>query len=202
MTTPTTTTAGKTGIFGGSFDPVHLGHLIHAVDLLDAGLVDEVIFVPAAQSPFKCDRTITAGSHRVNMLKLALEHVNASRVWEGELARPGPSYSVITARELSDMLPDNALFWILGGDQLASLPRWHRAHELVAQVRFIAMARPGYDLTPPDEFPAERFTLHRVRHLDISSSEIRERLQKGKNADFFLPSAVNRYIHSHHLYGT
>lgn len=201
MSTRDATPVGKTGIFGGSFDPVHLGHLILAADLLETGLIDQLLFVPAACSPLKANAAVAGPEHRLRMLELAIQGIPGTAIWDGELGRAGPSYSVDTAEALRNELPGKRLYWILGADQMEQLSAWHNIEKLAGLVEFIAMRRPGHTIQPPSSLPRERFTLADNRKLDIRSSEIRARLGVGKSVELFLPAAVNHYIHSNHLYG-
>ena len=133
----------RLGIFGGTFDPVHLGHLLLARDALEQGRLDAVLFVPCAQSPLKSHRALAGDADRVAMLKAALR--GEPRFWLSrcELDRPGPSYSVDTAREIHSAFPQAQLFWLIGRDQWEQLDQWREPEELRRLVRFIRFPRGG-----------------------------------------------------------
>lgn len=188
----------RIGFFGGSFDPVHEGHLAMAESARQALQLQQVIFVPAASNPFKPDGPEAAAHHRVAMLKLAIRDKGVFSLWEGELERKGPSYTYDTVRHLEQVYPNAHLFWIIGADQLAGLPGWHRIGELVGRMAFILMRRAGHPLVWPGipgltVFPVENTAWR------ISSTEVRLALHAGEEAPL-LPPGVGRYIKDHQLY--
>lgn len=188
----------RIGFFGGSFDPVHEGHLAMAESARLALQLHQVIFVPVAANPFKPMGPEVGASHRVEMLRLAVRDKPFFSIWEGELEREGPSYTYDTVRHLEQVYPNAHLFWIIGADQLAGLPGWHRIGELVSRMAFILMRRAGHPLVWPDipglrVFPVENAAWR------ISSTEVRLALHAGQTAPL-LPSGVGSYIKEHHLY--
>ena len=198
MVEPNTLT--KTGLLGGSFDPVHAGHLIIALDAMEALGLDEVFFIPAAQAPLKQNHPGAEPHHRKAMLDAAVADEPAYQILDCELESGGISYTIDTVRSLSQKYPDRRFFWILGEDQLQKLEKWKDIDELCHLVEFIVLDRPGHSMTEPIEIP--EFRCHRISgHLfSISSSEIRERITNGKSVREFLPTNVARYILDHHLY--
>jgi len=191
----------RLGLYGGSFDPVHLGHLLLARDALEQCGLDAVLFIPCAHSPLKPRRALASDAHRVAMLQAALR--GEPRFWLSrcELDRPGPSYSVDTAREIQAAFPRAQLFWLIGHDQWEQLDRWHEPEELRRLVRFIRFPRGG-------EVPASRARDPRVldlphpRRVDISATEIRLRLKARLPIDHLVPEAVAARIRRHRLYGS
>ena len=158
----------RLGIFGGTFDPVHHGHLILARDALEQARLDAVLFIPCAQSPHKSGRPRTTDAQRVAMLQLALK--GETRFWlcRCELDRAAPSYAIDTAGEISEAFPRAALFWLIGADQLARLHEWERWDELRRAVTFVLLpragnrlrrARPGPVLSLPPPAP-NRYICH------------------------------------------
>lgn len=188
----------RIGFFGGSFDPVHDGHLAMAESARQALQLHQVIFVPAAVNPFKPDGPEAPAQHRVEMLKLALRERPFFSLWEGELEREGPSYTYDTIRHLEQVYPNAHLFWIIGADQLSGLPGWHRIGELVWRMAFILMRRSGHELTWPDIPGLKVFPVDNMAWR-ISSTEVRLALHAGQVAPL-LPPGVVPYIQKHQLY--
>lgn len=188
------------GFLGGSFDPIHFGHLCIAQDALENLALDKVVFVPAACSPHKEVGGRASDTQRLNMLRLALAEYPRFEVSEVDLLRGGVSYTWETVRLLRQNYPSDRLFWILGADQLQRLHLWSRAEELVRHIEFICMERPGHELRPPASLPGLRWHVCPGHHFQISSSEIRERLSRGDSVSCFVPHKAVEYIHQNHLY--
>lgn len=182
----------RLGLYGGSFDPVHLGHLLVAQAALEEFQLDRLTFIPAARSPFKPDGQPTADAHRLRWLRLALAGESRIHVDDVELRRGGVSYSIDTVRDFSRRFPESRLYWLIGADHVASLPKWRDAAELAGRVEFLVIPRPGFapaTLPPP-------FRLHELRGfpLAVSSSEIRERVRAGRSLRHLVPDAVAQSI--------
>lgn len=191
----------RVGIIGGSFDPVHLGHLIIAGDALEQFGLDRILFVPAHQSPLKSKAPAASPEQRMEMLALALEGNEQFSLSDVDYRDPSTSYSVRTAAILQDELPNATLHWILGADQIEQLHRWRDIERLGSLVEFLAFERPGSHAAPSPELPSHiRIRRADSRQLDVSSSEIRDRLKSGRNAKYFLPEKVFDYIKAHNLY--
>lgn len=195
------TSPRKVGLLGGSFDPIHLGHLMIAQDAWEQLDLDCVYFIPAGHAPLKEEAPLCSAADRLAMVSAAIEGFPQFAVSDCELAREGRSYTFDTVSRLREQWPADRLFWIVGADQVLQLPRWHRVEELLELTEFICLQRPGYEVEIPVELPASRF--HQVPgHLyDISSSEIRERLASGRNCDLFLAQGVSQYIFENKVYG-
>lgn len=190
----------KIAFLGGSFDPVHFGHLCIAQDALEQLQLDKVIFVPAAQAPLKKGAVNAEDRHRLEMLKLAVEGDARFGVSEIELIRGGMSYAIDTVLQMRRELAGDRLFWILGADQLALLAHWMRVEQLVKEIEFISFDRPG---CPDSELPPiPGLRLHRCQgHLmQISSTEIRDRVQRGLSLDFLMPHKAIVYLRENRLY--
>ena len=196
----------RMGIFGGSFNPVHLGHLGVARDAKAFACLDEILFVPNAVSPFKLDARPVEAEHRVNMLRLALADEPGFALSEVELARGEVSYSIDTVEALKAEDPARELFFILGADSLVDLHCWRRPYALLEACTFIVLARPGFELRPadlsldppwPERLLADLCTAHPV---DISSAAIREAAAAGKTLKDLVPPAVAAYIEECQLY--
>jgi nicotinate-nucleotide adenylyltransferase len=188
----------RIGIFGGSFDPVHLGHLLVAHAAREEMQLDRLIFVPALRSPFKQSSMPAPEALRLRMLHLALAGLNWCEVSDCELKRGGLSYTIDTVRELSESHPAGRLFFLIGEDNLAALPAWREAEELKRRVEFLVIPRPG---NAGDGAP-EGATVHRLQGwpVRISSSVIRQRVREALPVDHLVPPAVAEVIRHNHLY--
>jgi nicotinate-nucleotide adenylyltransferase len=189
--------------FGGSFNPIHFGHLICARNVAEIAGFDQVVLVPSRQPPHKHgDTMIAAAEHRLAMCQLAVAGDDFFEVDALELARPGPSYTIDTVRQLRarGVLQ---VSWLIGADMLNSLPRWHDPAGLLAEVRFVLMARPGWSFDwagLPVEMQGLQANLVEAPQLDISSTGLRDRLRRGKSIRYLTPDAVVDYIQQHRLY--
>ncbi|MFQ5996287.1 MAG: nicotinate-nucleotide adenylyltransferase [Dehalococcoidales bacterium] len=195
------------GVLGGTFDPVHNGHLIVAEEARNRLNLTEVIFVPAGQPWLKADRAITPAKHRLQMLRLALADKPYFKLSAMEIERAGPSYTIDTITELRGQLDaGDELFFILGQDSLAQLPQWRNASQLIQMCYFVAVPRPG---SPRPNLKAleasipgisQRVMLMDEPHVDISAEAIRDRVARGLSIRHLVPEPVNRYIKEHKLY--
>ena len=190
----------KIGFLGGSFDPVHFGHLLAAQDAYEQYHLDRLIFVPAAQAPLKPNDAQSSAEDRLAMLRLATEWDRRFEVSDIELRRGGVSYTVDSARHFRGRYPDDQLFWIIGGDQLPKLHLWKNVAELAQLVEFIFLERPGFPVKAKPDIPGLR--LHRCdgHLLAISSTELRERTRRGLSLDYFVPHKAIIQIKEHSLY--
>ena len=195
------------GILGGTFDPVHSGHLILAEVAREQLNLNEVLFIPAGQPWLKVERTITPAEHRLRMLRLALDDTPYFRTSEMEIKRSGPTYTIDTIKALKERLSaEDELFFILGQDNLMQLPQWHDTPELIKLCYLVAAPRPG--VKKPDlkaleaEIPGirQRVMLMKKPLVDISATDIRARVTRGLSVRHLVPEPVNRYIKEHRLY--
>ncbi len=190
----------KIGFLGGSFDPVHFGHLIAAQDALEQQQLDRVVFVPAAQAPLKNEVTRTSVEDRLAMVQAAIAGDERFDVSDFELRRGGCSYTIESARHFRTIYPDARLYWIIGGDQLPKLHLWKEIAELAQLVEFIFLERPGHPVKAMPHIPSLR--LHRCDgHLvEISSTELRARVRQGLSLDYFVPHRAIAVIAQKALY--
>lgn len=212
----------KWGLFGGTFDPIHFGHLRAAQELITLLHLDRVIFIPASLPPHKTERMITTFEHRLQMLRLAVAGNDQFAVSDVENLRSGKSYSIDTVRYFLNSHDENLeLYFITGQDAFDAITTWHKWDELLSLCHFAVMTRPGYDnkglakIMPQDI--AERFVydelndcfkcpqksaiyFRKTTFLDISSSDIRERIQQGLSVKYLLPDNVIRFIEEKYLY--
>lgn len=182
------------GVFGGSFDPVHHGHLIVAAEALRALALDELRFVPAREQPFKGGQGAAAPEHRLAMLERAVAGEPGFVVDPQECRRPGPSYTVDTLRALRSAQPGTSLSLLIGSDAARDFPQWREADAVRALARVVVLSRPGA------EPPAGIGRVLTVPAIDISASAIRQRIRAGQSIRYLVPDAVAAYIAEHRLY--
>lgn len=188
------------GIFGGSFDPPHVAHLIVAEMLREQFALEQIWWMPAYQPPHKRDEGQTPAQHRLAMTEAATQNHASFRVSRHEVERQGISYTVDTLRLLRTRYPGINFRLIIGGDSWADFDAWHRPDEIVQQVRLIVYPRPGaVDLTVPDYY-AGRVSIAEAPLLEISSSTIRQRRRAGRSIRYLVPESVRTYIYDHALY--
>ena len=207
----------RIGLFGGSFDPVHRGHLHAARSAQDAFELDRVVFVPAARPPHKPERILADGPHRLRMLEIAVEPEPSWCVSDLELRRPGPSYTIDTVHALPAAVgepEDAAIHLVIGSDNLEGLSTWHRARELLAEVQPVVVLRAGGSAASPSELvrrlPAglleggldERIArgLLFVAPVHSNSTDVRARLAAGDDVSAELPRGVWEYLRRHGIY--
>jgi nicotinate-nucleotide adenylyltransferase len=196
----------RVGLFGGTFDPPHVGHLILASEARAQLELDRVLWMVTPNPPHKQDQSITPLEHRLAMVKLAIEDNPVFELSDIELKRPGPHYTIDTIRLLAEQDPKAQIVPIIGGDSLNDLPTWHQPKEIVYAAHWVGvMRRPGEetDLQALErELPGISSKIHYVDAplLEIASSEIRERVANGQPFRYYLPEPVYEYIEQHHLY--
>jgi nicotinate-nucleotide adenylyltransferase len=196
----------RVGVMGGTFDPIHHGHLVAAQEAAAAIELDRVIFIPVWQPPHKVDEPSASPEDRVCMVRLAVEANPLFEVSTIETDYPGPSYTIDTLRRLLERDPDLALHFIVGMDSLAELPRWRDPADIVRLARIVALYRPGWetvdlgDLARALPESAGRVTVVPMPELDISATELRERAQRELPIRYLVPDAVAAYIEANHLY--
>ena len=200
MADAATATRPRIGLLGGSFDPIHLGHLIIAQDAREQLGLHGVAFIPAAQSPHKANGTLATNRQRLEMVRAAVATLPYATVNTKELDDGGKSYTAETISALRAEAPDTDFYWIIGADQLAALPNWARIDYLLSEVNFVAVCRPGHALSVPPSLPAERLRLIEGHLIEISSTEIRQRIADGQPVDLFLPGPVQAIIARDGLY--
>ncbi|WP_241157376.1 nicotinate-nucleotide adenylyltransferase [Adlercreutzia sp. ZJ242] len=196
----------RLGIMGGTFDPIHIGHLACAEQAREAYGLDAVVFIPTGNPAFKRDRDVTPGRMRLEMCRLAALPNPHFDVSDMEIARGGVTYTVDTVRALRAHYPANVeLFFITGADSILSIARWRESAEIASLVRFIAVTRPGYVVT--DAFKEELASLGdydvsyvEVTALSVSSSDLRARVHAGYSLRYLTPLSVCDYVHRHELY--
>ena len=188
----------RLGLFGGSFNPVHLGHLLVAQAAREELGLTRLYFIPAAQSPFKPVSAPAPAADRLRLLRLALAGQTDCQIDEQELRRGGISYTIDTVRAYERRFPDAELFYLIGADHIPLLPQWREARELARRVTFVVIPRPGVALPPtPPPFRSRALVGF---PLGVSSSQIRARIQAGQSIDLLVPPAVAESIRNYGLY--
>lgn len=190
----------KIGFLGGSFDPVHFGHLIAAQDVLEQFRLDRLFLVPAAQAPLKPNDVQSGVEDRLAMLRAATEWDRRLEISDYELRKGGVSYTIDSVRHFRRQFPGDELFWIIGGDQLPLLHQWKDIAELARLVEFIFLERPKHPSKPHPEIPGLRLRRCDGHLIEISSSELRARVKSGLSLHYFCPQKVIAYIEAHGLY--
>ncbi|MCX7590768.1 MAG: nicotinate-nucleotide adenylyltransferase [Kiritimatiellae bacterium] len=206
---PAAESAKKVGVFGGTFNPIHLGHLILGQTALESCGLSSVLFIPCSKPPHKTAKNLASAHHRLAMVELAIEGDFRFRVSDIEIRRGGVSYAIDTIRSLRATDPSAAYYFLIGTDTLLELHLWKNIDQLLTLCTFVAFARPGVDLRAigPEHLKlpgdwGERLLSNVVmsRQIDISSSDIRHRVAEGLSIRYLVPFSVEMYIAEHRLY--
>jgi nicotinate-nucleotide adenylyltransferase len=193
----------KVGIFGGTFDPIHIGHMIMVEQALEMAGLDQVWLIPAPSPPHKQGKSITDARHRLKMTELAAADNPRLRVSRIEMERSGPSYTVDTVKALTRQYPEYQFFLIIGGDMILDLPRWHRIEEILETVEVIGLLRKGIEWNEEKLPNWIKDRLHLITEgvqLDLSSSLIRKKAAQGQSIRYLVPEPVRRYMEEHTIY--
>ena len=204
-------TEHKVGIFGGSFNPVHLGHLLIAQCAMERMDLASVLFMPCPSPPHKPSGDLAPAPHRFEMLRLAIADNPVFNVSDREMRRSGTTYTIDTLEAMKRESPETSFYFIIGSDTLFELHTWKRIENLLPLCRFITLLRPGSTITKeaathlklPDPWPETLLadTIN-TRQIDIASSDIRRRIAQGRSIRYLVPRSVDAYIENHHLYET
>lgn len=197
-------TEQRVGLLGGTFDPIHHGHLLVAECAAHKFELDRVVFIPAGDPPHKQEQKITGAGDRYLMTLLATIHNANLTVSRLEIDKPGLSYTLDTVREFQDQYPEIKFYFITGADSILEISTWKQPKKLLSTVEFIAASRPGYSLSDLDKEVYDKYQ-HRIHplqvpRLDISSTNIRQRVAEGRPIKYQLPEEVEMYIKKHGLY--
>ncbi|MBC7362548.1 MAG: nicotinate-nucleotide adenylyltransferase [Candidatus Aminicenantes bacterium] len=212
-----------TGLFGGTFNPIHCGHLKAAEEVLRYFPLDRILFIPSYIPPHKSQKEVVAVEHRLRMVEIACQNQPKFLVSDVEARNPAPSYSIVTLRKLKEIYPEDRFFFIVGSDAFLEIETWKDYTELLKECSFIVVSRPGFglrsvrgviekirqenlagiekfSLLSPDELSVNGVYLLEINSPDISSSEIRKRLQSGLPITGLVPEGVEEYINKYNLY--
>lgn len=189
----------RVGVMGGTFDPIHHGHLVAASEVQHAFELDEVVFVPTGTQPFKLDRNVTEAEHRYLMAVVATASNPRFTVSRVEIDRPGMTYTIDTLRELREDMPDADLFFITGADALSQIISWKDSEQLFELAHFVGVTRPGHEFDH-SALPKDGVSLVEVPAMAISSTDCRRRVSDRVPVWYLVPDGVVQYIGKHSLY--
>ena len=202
--------AQRIGLYGGSFNPIHNGHLIVARAVAEQVSLERVMLLPSVRPPHKGDRQLLDARHRAEMVRLAITGETLFEFSDYDLTRDGPSYTIDTVMRFREVLgPQVELHWIIGADSLSELTTWHRVRDLVEACRIVTAARPGWDAidwTPlrtilsDAQVAALQAGVLPTPRIDISSTDIRRRVREGRSIRYLVPDLVRSYIETNDLY--
>jgi nicotinate-nucleotide adenylyltransferase len=192
----------KIGLFGGTFDPVHVGHLIIAETVSSDFHLDRVFFIPAAKPPHKNGNSVSPPDRRLEMLKLAIEDHSRFVVSDAEIQRGGISYTVDTIRwfQKSELWKGGSFFLIIGSDSLYDIRNWKHPEEILSSIHVLVIERPGFEREEIGERYSEQVQWVSVPKMQISSTEIRKRVCEKKSIQYWVPRKVETYIHDKGMY--
>ena len=190
----------KIGFIGGSFDPVHFGHLIAGQDAYERGGLDRLVFVPAAQAPLKPGTVQAPAEARLAMLRAALADDARFEISDYEVRKGGVSYTIDAVRYFRGQFPDDELAWVIGADQVERLHQWREIDELARLVEFIVLARPGWEVGGQPAIPGLRLRVCAGHRIELSSTEVRDRVRAGMPVDAMIPHKTVEYIRETGLY--
>jgi nicotinate-nucleotide adenylyltransferase len=190
----------RIGVFGGTFNPPHIGHLIVAESAKEALSLDTVLFIPCASPPHKSSRSLADAECRLEMVKLAISGNSSFQASDIEIQRGGRSYTIDTLRALTAMYPRAQLYLLIGIDNLLELHTWKQPDEIFGLAEVVSVNRPGFEPADVRKDYLRRVTSLRYPNIDISSSEIRRKAKMGKSIKYLVPSAVESYILKHGAY--
>ena len=188
--------SARIGVFGGTFDPIHIGHLIAASEVHTALGLDRVIFMPAGQPWQKAHVPVTSADERLSMVRQAVSHDSRFEASDLEVCRSGPTYAIDTVRELHSLYSDVQFSWIVGADVLTSLTTWHEWEKFLSLADIVAVNRAGVTV---GDVPFE-YTAVAMPDIRISATELRSRLERKISCRYLVPDAVLEYIDEHGLY--
>ncbi|MEX0822139.1 MAG: nicotinate-nucleotide adenylyltransferase [Rhodothermales bacterium] len=198
--TSSATDRQRVGIFGGSFNPPHVAHLIVAEIVREQFTLDHILWIPNYRSPLKDEAGLVDATDRLAMTRIATEANDAFSVSNIEVKRAGASYTIDTVRALQDQRPETIFHLMIGSDSLADIDRWHEPRRLLERVPFIVYPRPGdEDVEAPNDM-RERISFADAPLLDLSSTGIRERIRTGRSIRYMVPEGVRDYVDTHRLY--
>jgi nicotinate-nucleotide adenylyltransferase len=192
----------RVGVMGGTFDPIHHGHLVAASEVQGVFDLDEVVFVPTGAPWQKAHRDVSPAEHRYLMTVIATAANPRFTVSRVDIDRGGPTYTIDTLRDINAARPDDELFFITGADALTEIFTWRNAGQLFELAQFIGCTRPGYTMDTDlfDQIPADRVTVLEIPALAISSTDCRDRHRRGEPIWYLVPDGVVQYIGKHELY--
>ena len=190
----------KIGIFGGSFDPIHIGHAIIAQHIISSGAVDRLLFMVSPVNPLKAGKERqVADTDRLRMVEMVSRPMAGVETSAFEFTMPRPSYTIDTLNALQAKFPDDEFYLVTGGDNWQIFNKWRNSEEILAKYHLLIYPRLGYEVIIPEDLK-DRVTLVEAPIIELSSTEVRERLANGQSVRYYVPDEVLGYIERHHLY--
>ncbi len=190
----------RIGIFGGSFDPIHIGHAIIAQHIIGSGLVDRLWFMVSPVNPLKAGKERqVADTDRLRMVEMVSRPMEGVETSAFEFTMPRPSYTIDTLNALQAKFPDDEFYLVTGGDNWQIFDKWRNSEEILAKYHLLIYPRLGYEVIIPEDLK-DRVTLVDAPIIELSSTQIRERLASGQSVRYYVPDEVLGYIERHHLY--
>ena len=190
----------KIGILGGTFDPIHLGHLVLAEQVKEKLKLDQVVFIPCLRSPHKTRQKLSPAKDRYRMTQLAVEGNSSFAVSDIELKRKGLSYTVDTLTDLKNLYPNSKIYFLTGSDVLKEFAAWKHPEQIYRLAKVVIAIRPGFDEFDRRNRFAKKSIVVPITGIDVSSSEIRRRVKKGKSVRYLVPARVEEYVMRRKLY--
>jgi nicotinate-nucleotide adenylyltransferase len=190
----------RLGILGGTFDPIHSGHLILAEQLKEELNLEKVIFIPSANPPHKENHRVSSSKDRLKMVKIAIRDNPDFLISDIELKRKGKSYTIDTLTRFLKLYKDSELFFLLGSDAIDELPTWKEPDKIFQKVNVVIALRPGFDRIDPENRFVKKSLVVSINGLNISSTQIRERVRTGKSIRYLVPPEVEKFIRTKKLY--
>lgn len=191
----------KVGIFGGTFNPVHHGHLVAAEQVREETGLDEILFVPVKEPVHKTENLLAPSLHRMEMLELVCESNPGFTVTGCEIERDGPSYTITTVHQMIEKRPGDEVSLVIGADSFNDFHKWYRWKDIIELVSLVVMQRPGEEIEP-ERYPEARVRVVQNPRLDISSTDIRNRIAEERSIRYLLPEVVREYIYRKGVYRT
>jgi nicotinate-nucleotide adenylyltransferase len=192
----------RIGLFGGTFNPIHCGHVKAAESVQNIFSFDRILFIPSYLPPHKESVDVASAAHRLKMVELALASFDRFFPSSVEIDARGTSYSILTLNKIKEMFPQTEAFFLLGIDAFLEIETWKDYEDVLEQCSFVVMSRPGFRLSEAKDILTEKYKIYllSINTLDISSSEVRERIRKNQPIEGLVPENVENYIKERRLY--
>lgn len=192
----------RIGLFGGTFNPIHCGHVKAAESVQNIFFFDRILFIPSYLPPHKESVDVASAAHRLKMVELALASFDRFFPSSVEIDARGTSYSILTLNKIKEMFPQTEVFFLLGIDAFLEIETWKDYEDVLEQCSFVVMSRPGFRLSEAKDILTEKYKIYllSINTLDISSSEVRERIRKNQSIEGLVPENVENYIKERRLY--
>ena len=189
----------RIGIFGGSFNPIHVGHALIASHIVESGVIDSLWLMVSPQNPLKENADLESDYHRLRMTELVSRRIENVTTSAFEFNLPKPSYTIDTLNALQAKFPDDEFYLVIGADNWCLFDRWKAGEEIISKFHILIYPRHGYDIVIPEKY-SDRVAVVAAPIIEVSSTQVRERLAEMKSVSFYVPEAVEKYIVKNKLY--